>query len=950
MQGLLRRLFAPRWQHSNAEVRRQALFKLDPAQPDHHQALNELANDDQADIRLAALTALDDLDGLIASYPRQHDDEAWFNALLMRLCGQAGQHDVAERQARLATLEDPRLLNAVALGGDNLDVRLSALEQLDNEDDLIHQACHNTVVTVRHRAAEQVESEAGLRRLLKESRRDRQVARLARERLNRLKADAEWEKTQQEKRETLLETLEQHAKSPWEPLYAGRFRHLQREWAQLEKPPTPEQEVRYQQAILACRKTLHDHETQEHARYQRQQQQHAADTAREQLLEGLEESLNGLQLGESLSHQDIDSLRAQHRLLAHRWQALSDTYLPSHASSERYRHAMQRYERVSAAWERWLAEQPAIEAALTDAKASTQASTRDSPHNRALAKHIQACRWPEDLVPPATLQHAQAHLKSQPGERGTDAPSAATQERLESELDNFEHLLERGAFKSASRLHQQLKPQIEALSGHHAKPLVSRLKHLGARLAELRDWRSFVAGPKREQLCDSIEALANDVQLSEDALDRSHRQLVKEWKSLGDAAASRELSTRFRAASDRIHARLTPWRERLTQQRQENLAARVALCEQLEALVEQPADDADPDVLREIRDKARHQWRHYSPVPREQAESIGRRFGRVRHRLQALIDSRAHAIAEQKRGLVEQAQALAQDNDSPVNARTQDAKQLQKQWRHLGRAPKGEEQALWKAFRHACDQVFAQRETQQAARAAHKQQQLDAMQALIERMDAWQPDRPDDVTTLETFLREAEALEPLPRSRRSDGMQKRFDGIVRARQERLNRLETVAQVTQWQSLLPLVNAHLAADQVALDNPDAMAPVNVDATLDTPLTGAFLRAHEARNTQRAKAAWFDNAQQEATREELARLRVHLSLLAIGRVKHSDEPLRLAIQVERLNDGLQQSRSRAEEIEAILTELLALGPIPMTLWDEVVEQFDELLAKLARLPPL
>ncbi|MDR5897817.1 DUF349 domain-containing protein [Halomonas vilamensis] len=942
MHGLLRRLFAPRWQHPDPEVRRQALSRLDPTKPEQHQALETLANDEQADIRLEAFITLDDLDGLIAEYPKQRHDEAWFTAILVRLCGQVGQHDLAERQAKLKALDDSRLLNAVALEGDNLDLRLSALEQLTEEDDLIHQACHNAVVTVRHRAAEQVESEAGLKRLLKESRRDRQVTRLARERLNRLKADAEWGENQHKRREALLKALEQHAKSPWEPLYAGRFRHLQREWEQLEKPPTTEQDARYQQAVLGCRKTLHDHETHEHARQQRQQHQEAAENTREQLLEGLEETLNGLQHGESISDQDIDSLRAQHRLLAQRWQALSDTHLPSEASLERYHRAMQRYEEISAAWERWLAEQPAIKSALHEAD-------EYDADNTALAAHVSACRWPRSLVAPALLQQAQAALNAQKEANTADAPTPDTLEALNQELDAFEHLLERGAFKSASRLHQRIKPQIEALSGKQAKPLISRLKHLGARLAELRDWRGFVAGPKREQLCESIEALADDSQLAEAALDRRHRQLVKEWKSLGDAAANRELSTRFRAASDRIHERLASWRERLTQQRQENLAAREALCEQLEALLEQPSADADPDVLREIRDKARHQWRHYSPVPREHAESIGRRFGRVRHRLQTLIDERAHVIAEQKRELVEHARALVDTSDTPISARTQQAKHLQQQWRQLGRAPKGEEQALWKTFRHACDQVFAQRDAQQSERAAHQQQQLDAMQALIERMDAWQPNSPDDAATLEGFLREAEALEPLPRSRRSDGMQKRLSGIVRARRERLSRLDVMLQVTQWQDILPLVNAHLAADQLALDNPDAVASVDADETLKTPLPDAFIPAHDARNAKRANAATFDSTQQDAIHEELARLRVHLSLLALGRVKQSDEPLRLAIQVERLNEGLQQTRSRAEELEAILTALLALGPMPETLWNAEVGELDDLLSRLSRLPP-
>ena len=45
MHGLLRRLFAPRWQHPDPEVRLKALDQLDPQQPEQQQALKQLAQD-----------------------------------------------------------------------------------------------------------------------------------------------------------------------------------------------------------------------------------------------------------------------------------------------------------------------------------------------------------------------------------------------------------------------------------------------------------------------------------------------------------------------------------------------------------------------------------------------------------------------------------------------------------------------------------------------------------------------------------------------------------------------------------------------------------------------------------------------------------------------------------------------------------------------------------------
>lgn len=75
MHGLLRRLFAPRWQHPDPEVRRQALQRLNPEQADQRQALQSLTQDSDSQIRLAALLALDDCVGLVNAYPRHQQEE-----------------------------------------------------------------------------------------------------------------------------------------------------------------------------------------------------------------------------------------------------------------------------------------------------------------------------------------------------------------------------------------------------------------------------------------------------------------------------------------------------------------------------------------------------------------------------------------------------------------------------------------------------------------------------------------------------------------------------------------------------------------------------------------------------------------------------------------------------------------------------------------------------------
>ncbi|TDO01130.1 MULTISPECIES: DUF349 domain-containing protein [Halomonas] len=929
MSGLLRRLFAPRWNHPDPEVRRQAVGRLDPTHDDQRQTLEQLARDPQPQVREAALSRLQNPERLLAMYQQGDASPELRHHLAAMLVGQRGQHDLPTRIALVERLEDPELLNDVALRGDNQQLRLAALARLDAEEHLIRQACDNGIAAVRHAAAARIESEAGLSRLVQGARRDRQVARMARERLNRLRADAASLAAAHQRREALLETLEQHAASPWEPLYAGRFRHLKREWSKLEDQPDAQQEQRFQEACLRCRKVIGDHEAQEHARHVDDRQRESADQTRQALVEALEESLASLHQSDRLTDQDIASLRAQKRLLAARWQALSEQHLADEALRERYDQALAAYEDIVQARVRLEERAEAIEQALTDG---------DDQRLEAL---VEACGWPAGLAPAPLLQRAHQRLASERSRKDDDLN--ARMSRFVEELDQLERLLESGAFKGASRLQQDLRQQADRLPQAPLQPHQARLKRLTARLAELRDWRGFVAGPKRDQLCIAIEELANNATLSEAELDRHHRQLVKEWKALGNAAANRQQSERFRAASERIHQRLAPWREHQQAERQRNLEAREALCEQLETLLEQPAHEADPDALREIRDRSQEQWRRLAPVPRDKADTLGRRFGRIRHDLQALIERRAGEIAEAKRELIEQTRALL-DQDMHSTRRAEQAKALQRRWRELGRAPKGEEQALWREFRSLCDNIFASREAARDDQAQRNRARLEAMQSLIDRLDSWHPTHSHEAGMLDEAVREATALEPLPSGRRSEGMRRRWAGIVRARRERLARLSLAEEAQRWQAIRPLLNAHLQADARYLAGGSAE---QIALPAELTLSNALRQAHEHRNAARTSKA--DHSADQAVVERLARLRAHLSLLAGGRGNRRDDPLRLAIQVERLNDTLGQQTTRTEELRQILAGLLANGPMPEGLWAREVGELDRLLESLAELPP-
>ncbi|WP_040243134.1 DUF349 domain-containing protein [Chromohalobacter japonicus] len=917
MSGFFRRFFAPRWQHRDPRVRHAAIAQLDIHKSADRHALERLTHDADASVRREALAQFEDPSTLL-EWLGTHDSPELRARLMQLLSGSVpGAPPLTQRLALLDTLNDRDLLVQLVETGDNQELRLTALAKLDDEATLIQQARDNGIAVVRHAAAERVSSTEGLQRLAREARRDKIVTRKARERLQRQRADAAETQAQQATRKRLLEALEAHALHAWEPLYGARYRHLVREWEALTDTPSDDQERRFQEASQRCHKTLSDHETEGHAQHQAIQRQDEAARTREALVEALEDAVASLKQASQLTHQDIDSLRAQQRLHGERWLALSDHYPPEDDIQTRYAEAQAACQHIGDAWDRASTQAQALEAALRDDHA-------------AIDDCLTRIDWPHDL-PPTPLIHEARQL------RNAEAANASTPvdlSALRTDLDKLESQLDRGTLKTASRLHRQLRQRIDALPRASRGDLEAHLKRLGARLAELRDWRGFVAGPKRTQLIESIEALAEDNESPDAERDRRHRQLVKEWAALGDAAATAELSQRFRSASQRIHAALNDWYQQRDAARTRNLEAREALCEQLEELITHPDAQADPDVLRQIRDRAREQWQQFSPVPREHAKPLGQRFGHIRHELQTLIDRRANEIGEAKRGLIAEAENLM-EADMPSSQRTEAAKALQSRWRELGRAAKGEEQMLWRHFRGLCDRIFAAREAERENRAQKAQARLDDMQALIDRFDAWQPQRADDSETLERAVRDAEALEPLPGGRRSEGMRRRWQGIVRARRERLAQLILAEQAERWTRLRPLLDSHVAADDASLRDGQT-----ADVALPEGMPQDLQDAHTARNAARREG------DSETANHELSRLVVQVALLADEPVAAQEEPLRLEVQVARLNNGLGQAPQPDQELADVLRQLLETGPVASDVWASRVTRFDALFDVIAQ----
>ncbi|MDZ7576673.1 MAG: DUF349 domain-containing protein [Candidatus Nanopelagicales bacterium] len=158
-----------------------------------------------------------------------------------------------------------------------------------------------------------------------------------------------------------------------------------------------------------------------------------------------------------------------------------------------------------------------------------------------------------------------------------------------------------------------------------------RRVHL-AELAEVRER----AGVVKDGIVSRAEALASSTDWAETS--RTFRGLMDEWKAAprADRDEDQLLWTRFRAAQDTFFKARNAVNAKQNAVEVENLAAKLALVEQAEALVPVKDEKRARDVLRTVQDK----WEDIGPVPRSDRSAVERRLRVVESKIREAENER----------------------------------------------------------------------------------------------------------------------------------------------------------------------------------------------------------------------------------------------------------------------------------------------------------------------
>ncbi|MDE6137116.1 MAG: DUF349 domain-containing protein [Muribaculaceae bacterium] len=265
---------------------------------------------------------------------------------------------------------------------------------------------------------------------------------------------------------------------------------------------------------------------------------------------------------------------------------------------------------------------------------------------------------------------------------------------------------------------------------------------------ELRDYDFKKNLDSKTLLLEEAESLGAE----EDVITAYRRlqELHNKWRRIGPVAKElrEEIWEKFKAASAVVNKRYQAYFEERKAQEAEAEAAKVALCEQVEAIDTESlggfgAWDKATATIQELQGK----WRELGYASRKANRDL---FGRFRAACDKFFAAKAEyfrntreqlaANLAAKTALADEAEALKDSTEwTKAGARFV---AMQQEWRPIGPVAKRHSDAVWRRFMDACNHFFEQKKKAGSGRRNEENANLAAKRALVDRLNALSAEAP----------------------------------------------------------------------------------------------------------------------------------------------------------------------------------------------------------------
>ena len=282
-------------------------------------------------------------------------------------------------------------------------------------------------------------------------------------------------------------------------------------------------------------------------------------------------------------------------------------------------------------------------------------------------------------------------------------------------------------------------------------------------LREAEDWERWTNVPKAEALIETAKQMV-DAPATPDLGNRL-RGLQALWKEVGPMPQrrSKELWDLFKTTCDQVYDKVKGVRAVENEKFDEVTKVKEALIAEAESIAESTDWAATAEKLKGLQ----AQWKASGHLPRKQGDELWKRFrsacDKFFERRKPLLDAQHDeevANLQRKHGLIARAQAVADGapNEGGWGKAIGTIKDLQAEWKEVGYVPRRDADAVYRAFRAACDSLFAKRDAARDGEANAHRAELDGMKAEIDAVIAGGDDVVARAIAVRAKAREANAL------------------------------------------------------------------------------------------------------------------------------------------------------------------------------------------------
>ena len=818
-------------------------------------------------------------------------------------------------------------------------ITLDAVEQTNDESELLKLASEGATSQLRQAAAEKIHSREPLEQLAKLVKtKDKNVFKIAKAKLDIFKAEDAKLAELEASAERICEKIERHSHFEADALFKAKLGVLQSEWENLGQVSIIAQS-RYQTALAACEAKI---QAQAQAIADEEEKQ-ALDTQALALAQDAYVSLK--QLASDIyraSHVD-DLINANYELkiqeLSNAVRLAANRQLPLEKLTKEFEHRKQQTLNL-------------IDQIKTSGTAQQLAEKLEQIEDSEAVKNAQhklqqLIKSAKDLGDelPETLNAAKAKLDAIWAERHQAEQATKNALREFSELARKGlWAAEQGFVRKARAIQKELqekRSQLSEMALDLPKGIQTKIEDFETQLAKLGDWHEFAVTPKKEALITQMQGLASST-MNPEALATKVHELQDSWKEVSKGVQQHddELWQQFQQASAIAYAPCKDFFEAQAAERENNLSKRRELVTQLQQYLN--GYDFTNAVWKDVEQTlktARAEWQTYWPVPRKAGNEIQKEFESLMEQLFSKITGEYESNKVAKGHLIEQAQALASSTD--IRAATEGIKQLQAQWKTIGKSWHKEDQQLWQEFRSHCDAVFAQRN--QIFEAAKEQRQAVTARAeqLIDQLNQYAKQTLEQLNAakseIDAIQSEFASLE-LPKES-SKALLHKLNTSIAAIAAKRDSARNQAELQSWTDLFNVLNAvrEYELEVIAQADKDSLAAQKnqletIIADVSRWPTGSFSAVQQ----RLAKADNMTSEIQTANTESLHTLTIRAEILAGKESPAEDKQARMAYQVQQMQQAFGQ---RDSSFEPLIMEWISLGGVPTLAYNELLARFNQ-----------